>query len=238
MRLAHPVKNVTQISRFGNFSCHLFEHDDGLTLIDTGFGGFGPGILKTAQDLGKPIKRILVTHGHTDHVGSLDAVIAALPNIEVVSSQRTARFLAGDRSLPPEEEGQKLKGGYTTCKTKPTHLVADGETVAGFRAIFTPGHAPGHVSFHHEASGNLFCGDALLSAAGGLHVTGEFRLLFPFSYFSTGNREQALASAKRLRELDAKAIHPAHGPAVLNPAQDLDKAIARAETAFKNYSTT
>ena len=64
--------------------------------------------------------------------------------------------------------------------------------------------------------------------------TGEFRWLFPLPYFVTANRQQALVSAKRLRQLNAKAIHPIHGPAVIDPANDLDEAIARAETASNN----
>lgn len=234
MKTVRPISNVVQLTRLKNFSCHLFEHDDNLTLIDTGFTGFATGILKAAQKLGKPIKRILITHAHGDHAGSLDAVTAELLNLEIIASARTAQFLSGDRSLPPDELGQKLRGGYQTCKTKPTHLIADGETIAGFRALFTPGHAPGHVSYFHELTGNLFCGDALISAAGGLHITGEFRWLFPFPYFSTANRAQALASAKLLRQLNAKAIHPAHGPAILNPSEDINEAVARAEKALNS----
>lgn len=232
MSVRTPVPRVHQLVRLGLFSCYLVETDDGLTLIDTNFFGSTPGIRAEVERLGKPLRRILITHAHADHVGSLDALAEAFPGIDIAASRRTARLLAGDRSLDADEAGLSLKGGYLTTRTRPNLLVDDGQIVAGFRAIDTPGHAIGHMSWMEITSGYLFAGDALASAGGGLHVTGVFRLGFPFPYFVTASRAQALASARKLAAARPTAIFPVHGRAVLDPAEDLARAIAEAERAF------
>ena len=82
---------------------YLVREDDGFTLIDTGLPGSTTAILAAAQAHGAPIRRIVLTHAHMDHVASLDALHAALPTAEVLISARDARFLAGERSLDADE---------------------------------------------------------------------------------------------------------------------------------------
>lgn len=235
MTVTSPAPRVWQLTRLGLFSCHLVDDGGTLTLVDTGLPGSTAEIAAAAETAGLPIERILITHGHHDHCGSLDRVVARYPKAAVIASARTARLIGGDRSLVSEDGGRRLRGGFITCKTVPTHLVEDGERIGGFRAIFTPGHAPGHVSYVHEATGHLFTGDALHTAGGRLAVSGEFRLRFPFPYFATWDRALALASARRLREARPTALFPAHGPSLMNPAQALEEAIGHAAKAFADH---
>ena len=114
------LAKITRFPRFFPISCYLVREDDGLTLIDTGMSGSAPAIMQAAKGQGAPIARIVLTHAHVDHVGSLDALHAALPAAEVLISARDARFLAGDRSLDPSEPQDKLRGGYQPCATRPT----------------------------------------------------------------------------------------------------------------------
>lgn len=177
---------------------------------------------------------MLLTHAHADHVGSLDAIKEAFPDAEIVAGRRTARLLSGDRTLDPAEQGLALKGGFATTSTRPSIVVdADGE-YAGFRAIDTPGHAVGHISWLQLDTGYLFAGDAFVSAGGGLHVTGVFRLGFPFPYFATASRTLAVESARRIAELGPTVILPVHGPAVSDPRKDITAAIADAERRIRS----
>src|SRR5579883_2922450 len=137
MRTLSPAPNVWQLTRYGWFSCHLMQDGDGLTLVDTGLPGSAAGIAKIAEDIRVPINRILITHGHNDHVGSLDRIRDRYPEAEVIASKRTARLMSGDKSLIPEDGGRPLRGGFSSCKTKPTRLIEDGERIGGFVGIFT-----------------------------------------------------------------------------------------------------
>jgi len=232
MAILNPVPSVRQLVRLGVFSCHLVEEDDGLALFDTNLPGSAPGIAAEIARLGKPLRQIFLTHAHSDHVGSLDALAERFPQAEIITTARTARLLSGDRSLDPDEVGMALKGGYRTTRTTPTRLVEDGEEYAGFRAVATPGHAVGHVSWQQVSTGFVFCGDALVSAGGGLHVSGVFRLGFPFPYFATASCPKALESARKLAALAPTALLPVHGPAIRDPAAALARAIDEAARAF------
>ena len=115
---------------------YLVREDDGLTLVDAGLGGMAPGILRAAQAFGAPIRRIVLTHAHADHVGSLDTLHAALPEAEVLMSARSARFLAGDRTLDEAEQVGKLRGGWKVAATRPTwpELLSRGSAPGPWRS--------------------------------------------------------------------------------------------------------
>ena len=102
MRVTSHGNYLTQLTRLPHVfpvNCYLVREGDGLTLIDAALPGSAPAILAAARKHGLPIKRIVLTHAHMDHVGSLDALHEALPDAEVLISERDARMLAGDKSL-------------------------------------------------------------------------------------------------------------------------------------------
>lgn len=81
-------------------------------MIDAALPYSAKGILKAAEDIGKPITRILLTHAHEDHVGALDALKQNLPNVSVYVSERDNRLMSGDRSLDPNEPNTPIRGEY------------------------------------------------------------------------------------------------------------------------------
>src|SRR3982751_475973 len=123
MHIQKHGEHLIQLERFTFVNCYLVREEDGFTLVDTGIGGSAKGILEAAKQYGAPIKRILLTHAHLDHVASVDALHALIPNAEVMISARDARFLTGDKSLDPDEPQTPLKGGYPVIKTVPTRLL-------------------------------------------------------------------------------------------------------------------
>ncbi|MDQ8046363.1 MAG: MBL fold metallo-hydrolase [Solirubrobacteraceae bacterium] len=223
------MSTIHRISRFGLMNAFLVDEDDGFTLVDTMLGA-DQKILGAAAGLGKPIVRIALTHAHGDHIGSLDALKAALPEAEVSISVRDARLLAKDMSHDPGEEGT-FKGDYRGAKTTPDVLLSAGDRVGSLEVVAAPGHTPGHVAFLDTRDGALICGDAF-ATVGAVATCAKPAARFPLTGFGTWNRDLALESARALRALDPTSLAPGHGKIVTGPVAAMDAAIARTEKAL------
>ncbi len=221
------MRNVTRVNLWGFVNAYLVREQDGLTLIDTTMAQGGKRILAAAEDLDAPIRRILLTHAHGDHIGALDRLKQALPDVEVLISARDARLLAKDMSLDPHEPQDKLRGDYRGAATTPTRTLQDGERVGSLLAVASPGHTPGHLAFLDERDHTLFCGDTY-STLGGVATSARMNPRFPLVVMGTWNRPLVLQSARALRELEPAYLAPGHGKIVAQPGAAMDAAIARA----------
>src|SRR5439155_5295782 len=174
--------------------------------------------------LGLPIVRIVLTHAHIDHVGSLDALHEALPDVPVAISERDARFLSGDKSLDPTEPQVPLRGGYPICKTKPTLLLHEGDRIGSLEVIATPGHTPGHFAFLDTRDRTVIAGDAY-QTQGGVAVSGTIELLFPLPALATWHKGLALESARNLLAFQPSLLAVGHGRVLSNPQPERARAI-------------
>jgi glyoxylase-like metal-dependent hydrolase (beta-lactamase superfamily II) len=219
--------NTTRISRFGFVNAYLVREDDGLTLVDTMLPRSAKAILRAADELGAPIVRIALTHAHGDHIGSLDALAAALPGVEVLISQRDERLLRKDMSLDPGEPQRKPRGSLPGAKTRPTRTLTAGEMVGSLEVVAAPGHTPGHVAYLDRRDGTLFSGDAY-TTLGGVATTDKVRLPFPLASMATWDPATELESARALSALAPKRLAPGHGKIVDAPVSAMEAAIAKA----------
>src|SRR5579883_2845221 len=170
--------HLFQLTHLGAVNCFFVREEDGLTLVDTSWpSSQARAIQREAERLGLPIVRILLTHAHIDHVGSLDALHKDLPHVPVLIGEREARLLAGDLSLDATEPQGKAPGAYT-CQTRPTSLLHEGERVGSLEVVSTPGHSPGHLAFLDIRDRALIAGDAF-QTLGGIAVSGVVKPLFP-----------------------------------------------------------
>ena len=224
MKLLPVNNNLYRLRHLGFVNCYFVREDDGFTLIDTGASGEAKLILQEAQKLGTPIARILLTHAHVDHVGSLDALNEALPDVPVLISERDARFLVGDMSLDPSEPKDKLRGGYTPCKAKPARLLHEGDRVGSLEVFATPGHTPGHLSFLDTRDNTVIAGDAFQSL-GGVAVSGTVKWRFPLPALATWHKPLCLESARKLLALQPSRLCVGHGPILEKPLAVMQHAI-------------
>ncbi len=228
MRSARLTDAITQLTRLRMVNVYLVAEEDGLTLVDTGVGGGAGGIAAAAEELGAPIKRIALTHGHSDHVGSLDALAEKLDGVEVIVPARDAPIMAGDKDLTAEESARgKLRGGWPRVKTEPDQLISGGDRVGSLEVIATPGHTPGHVAFRDSRDGAVICGDAF-HTLGGTTVSGKLNWRFPLPTIATWSPEVALESARALAALEPTMLAPGHGAGLRSPGAEIDAAIAAA----------
>jgi len=232
MKITKHGDNLYQLRRLIAFNSYLVREADGLTVVDTNLPGSANGIIKAAASLDLPIRRIVVTHAHSDHVASLDALHQALPDAEVIMPARDARFLRGDMSLDPDEPQEPLRGGYVTVETRPARELQPGDRVGSLEMIATPGHTPGHASFIDTRDGTLIAGDAF-QTQGGIAVTGLLKIVFPFPALATWHKPLALASARQLRDRQPARLAVGHGRVIENPVAAMDAAIRAAEQQWE-----
>ena len=224
MKMTASGNNLFQLNHLRFVNCYLVREDDGFTLIDTADSGQAQAIIQEAQKLGLPITRILLTHAHIDHVGSLDVLHEALPDVPVAISERDARFLSGDKSLDPAEPQAKLRGGYPICKTKPGILLHEDDRVGSLAVIATPGHTPGHVAFLDTRDRSLIAGDAF-QTLGGVAVSGTLKWRFPLPALATWYKPLCLESACKLLALRPSLLAVGHGRMLSDPQAAMEQAI-------------
>jgi len=226
MQIVQESPNLVRLTRFRMINCFLVHEEGGCTLIDTNVKGSSRSILRAANSLGWPIRRIVLTHAHFDHVGSLDELSKALSEADVLIGEREARLLQGDFSLDAKERGKHLIG-FWPIKTKPTQRINDGEQIGSLRAISSPGHTPGHFSFFDVRDKTLIAGDAFVTQTG-LMAAGVFSLFFPMPALFSWNGTLCARSAAKLRDLKPTRIAVGHGNTLTNPTEAMERAVALA----------
>jgi ribonuclease/clavin/mitogillin len=138
---------------------------------------------------GRPAREVWLTHHHVDHVGGLEELAAR--GLPVRAHPETARRLPGGASVLPVEDGELLHGRW--------------------RALFTPGHAPGHLCFLDGRTGALVAGDMVSTVSTVVVDPPE------------GDMGVYVSSLERLRGLPARTLYPAHGSPAPSAAAKLDE---------------
>jgi glyoxylase-like metal-dependent hydrolase (beta-lactamase superfamily II) len=114
-------------------------------------------ILKAAA--GRPIRQIVVTHAHRDHVDGADALKAAT-GASIFGYGREDFAPVGPETNPQGSE-------FIDYVFTPDAKLSDGDIVEGkdwrMQAVYTPGHAPDHLCLALLGRGILFSGDHVMA---------------------------------------------------------------------------
>jgi glyoxylase-like metal-dependent hydrolase (beta-lactamase superfamily II) len=228
-RIAPGVYRVDAVRLSNLISVLLLEGSDGWTLVDTGLGNSAGPIREALAALeGNPdeLRRIYLTHHHSDHIGGLPGVLEWAPEAEVMASEHEAEIISGSSEPDPSSNPVfRFISRYQRLPAVPVgKIVSEGDAVAGFRVISTPGHSLGHTSLLRDEDGLLFTGDAFGAMPRKIRV-GVLKA------FCT-DPPQAKRSAERLLAEEFDTVVMAHGkPLHVGARRQLQEAVARCNYA-------
>lgn len=155
----------------------------------------------------------VLTHAHPDHQGATHAICERYGCPLLVGETDAEAVETGD--LP----GEKVAATWVqrTFWQGPPHPVAtrlsEGDEVAGFRVVDTPGHTPGHIALFRESDRVLIAGDVLnnmdlRTGRPGLHLPPD-----PF----TSDPEENKRSVRLIADLEPALVVFGHGPPLRDP---------------------
>ncbi|WP_018873383.1 MBL fold metallo-hydrolase [Thioalkalivibrio sp. ALJ16] len=163
-------------------------------------GADAADLAQIARDHGVRLEKILLTHGHLDHVGA-SAELARDAGLPVIGPHRDDAFWLDQ--LPDQA---RVFGVSEIAPLTPDQWLEDGDRIAlgevTLQVLHCPGHTPGHVVFHDPESRLALVGDVLFHGAIGR------------SDFPRGNGRELLESITgKLWPLgDDTRFVPGHGP--------------------------
>jgi hydroxyacylglutathione hydrolase len=187
----------------------------GDVLVDAGYPFTATRLLRELE--GREVRAHALTHGHVDHAGGSKRACDAL----------------GVPLWCPAGDAHAVRRGYGDAKGGPLgypltrvnfwpgieadRLLREGDEVAGFSVLDTPGHSPGHIALWRATDRVLIAGDVwfnlhLLTLRPGLRQP-------PWAFTPDPRRNRE--SMHRLADLDPAIACFGHGPVVRDAAPKL-----------------
>ncbi len=218
---------TSSVHRLGEdpVGCYLLEEAGAVTIVDAGLPGYYSELASELKTMGRTIddvRAVVLTHGHSDHIGFAERVRDE-HGLPVSVHELDAALARGETPNPSAGMGERKLGSFlsflawaarrgalrTTTLTEVATFEA-GTTLdvpGALQVIHTPGHTAGSAMLLAAGHDVLFTGDGLVTAS---VVNGrQGPQVGPF----TADPDQALGSLDQIDGVEATWLLPGHGPA-------------------------
>jgi len=197
-------------------------------LIDMGYRSSASTVRQDLLDHGVDgVDYLLPTHVHLDHAGACGTLANEFPGATVFAHPKGVHHLSDPAKLveaTTELFGRDLMQDYglpePLNQSRVRSISDDAEIQLGsgvtLRAIWTPGHAPHHLSYQIEETGDLFTGDAV-----GILLS-DFPVLLPTTPPTSFDLELAIESLTRIRNVNPSRLLTPHFGVVDNVSKAID----------------
>jgi glyoxylase-like metal-dependent hydrolase (beta-lactamase superfamily II) len=216
---AEPVAEGVWVVRGGlparNFNVYLVRDGDGVLAFDAGIRQMAPAVAAAAAGLGG-LTRVVLGHAHADHRGAAPALgVPVLCHEDAVAEARGTGgrdyFDFTQIGPPMRWLMPRLLDLWDAGPVAVDETLREGDDVAGFTVVDTPGHAPGQITLWREADRVALCTDTFYL----LDLSTSRPLREPVVPGRGSNWDDDLArrSVRKLAELDPLLAAPGHaGP--------------------------
>ena len=181
-----------------NCSLVICEETNKAAIVDP--GGEAERILSAVKNHNVTVEKIILTHGHLDHVGAAETLAKQL-HIPIIGPEKEDAFWLNEM-----EQQCNMFGFPKVDSFLPTEWLEEGDIVevgnTKFSVLHIPGHTPGHVVLFDAVSKQLIAGDILFNGSIGR------------SDFPRGDHGQLISGIKtKLLTLPEETlVYPGHGP--------------------------
>ncbi len=181
---------------------YLVKEGERFTIFDAGIPTYFKHTTAAIEELGfsiSQLNRIILTHSHLDHSGSVPLFLKEVKDTELWVSRQEGEYLEkGDDSVVYARLlGQRLEPIPVGRKLEEGEVIKAGDFT--FQVLHTPGHSIGSLCFFEPNHKILITGDVVFRQ-------GSFgRVDLP-----TGNPQQLVASITRLAQLPVEILLPGH----------------------------
>ncbi|MCD6408436.1 MBL fold metallo-hydrolase [bacterium] len=212
--------------------CNIYAvlYSKGSFLIDCGNGFSAKEMIEKFREMKHPITHIFLTHCHFDH--SLGAGIFKKEDVKIISHINTAIALKSEVFRVWYEHPERVKPVEVDIELKDEEEVHIEEMK--IKAIYTPGHTSGSMSYLIEIEGKrcLFTGD-LIAEEGELPWAGSIDF----------DMERVISSLEKVDKIDFDYLFGGHWYSLKEGKKWIEEGIEKGkrgkwkiDKSFKEYS--
>jgi hydroxyacylglutathione hydrolase len=209
---------------------YLLEDGAGVTVFDAGIADMSRPLAAAAAQLGG-IKRVVLGHADADHRGAapgLDAPVYCHPaDVAAAESDSPYRDYFDFDKLAPHGRAllSRLLPVWDGGSVKIAGTIDEGESIAGFKVVHLPGHAPGQIGLYRESDRVAIASDCFYTLDVQTGIPGAPRV--PLDAFNV-DTDQARDSLRKLAALEPSVAWAGHAKPVTG---DVRAALERAAAA-------